>query len=141
MRLYAFSNYYLSSLQQGLQTAHLVANLFCQNSGGTSHRLDEWARWHKTIVILNGGNSANISAISHQLSTLGAQLGLPNASFCEDIESLNGAITVTGIVVPSNVYEFAAVREWNVTNIHLESVVSPTERELATILQSYPLAR
>ena len=60
---YSFVNYYLSDLQRGLQTAHVVADMFIKYDYLTpqeNHRLHFWARNNKTIIILNGGNSKNL---------------------------------------------------------------------------------
>lgn len=66
LRLYSFTNYYLSDLQKGLQTAHLVSEMFTKYVTGKHKKmLFEWATNHKTIIILNGGNSNGV-IISHK---------------------------------------------------------------------------
>lgn len=139
MRLYTFTNYYLSSLQNGLQTAHVVSDLFALHP--TNRGLHVWAAVHKTIIILTGGNSADLDIISNQLDDLGGRLGLATATFREDGPSLNHATTACGIIVPANVYEYAAVRVFDETNAHMHDTVNDDERELATLIRSYPLAR
>lgn len=139
MRLYSFANYYLSSLQQGLQTAHVVSELFAYYPH--NDKLIDWATHHKTIIILNGGNSADLVSIGTKLGVIGHQLNLPNAFFREDGESLNWSPTACGIIVPAHVYEFAAVRVFTEDNMHLYDTVTETEQELAAVLKSYPLAR
>lgn len=139
MRLYTFTNYYLSPLQLGLQTAHVVSDLFAlhpENRG-----LQVWAAVHKTIIILNGGNSADIDTLGVQLDTLANKLGLVAATFHEDSSSLNHAATACGIIVPPNIYEFAAVREFTDDNMYMYGTVNSDEQALAAILKSYPLAR
>jgi hypothetical protein len=139
MRLYSFTNYYLSSLQNGLQTAHVVSDLFAlhpENRG-----LQVWAAVHKTIIILTGGNSTDLDTIGDQLDTLGGRLGLATATFHEDGPSLNHATTACGIIVPANVYEYAAIRVFDETNAYMLDTVNDDERELANLIKSYPLAR
>ena len=107
MRFYSFTNAnYMSQLQLGLQTAHVVAEVAVnsykfKNSG----MFGMWARDHKTITILNGGNCAGLLEIKEFFE----QSANPYvwASFNEDQESLNGAITAVGIVVPAEIYETA----------------------------------
>jgi hypothetical protein len=144
MRLYSFTNYYLSPLQLGLQTAHVVGNMMSPPAY-TDKAYDvvtEWARFHKTIVILNGGNSAALDDIFRQLAILGADLNLPVAKFTEDLQSLNGATTAVGIVVPSRVYDYAASDAFSVVMPIYDSVgISYAEHELAVITRSCPLAR
>lgn len=144
MRLYSFTNYYMSPLQLGLQTAHLVADMFAHHSCGNvlTDRLHEWAVHHKTIIILNGGNSANITDIYQQLQRVNTSLCLPMGIFQEDMESLNGAVTVTGIVVPSKIYEYASSPLFSVMEPEIDLAdVSQAEHDLAVILRSCPLAR
>lgn len=137
MRLYSFVNYYLSSLQQGLQTAHIVSELFACHSDNPL--LHEWAQYHKTIIILNGGNSESIWNIFQQIADSG--VNLPFAVFSEDHQSLNNAITACGILVPHHIYEFANVREFTEDNMYLYDTVTDNEQIIANILKSYSLAR
>ena len=139
MRLYSFTNYYLSPLQLGLQTAHVVSDMFALHPDNRG--LQVWAAVHKTIIILNGGNSADIDTLGDQLGVLANKLGLAAATFHEDGPSLNHAATACGIIVPPNIYEFAAVREFTDDNMHLYGTVNSDEQALAAILKSYPLAR
>lgn len=119
MRLYTFCNYYLSSLQQGLQTAHVVHELFNkydvnQFSSSTDEsayslerelQLRDWSQNHKTIVILNGGNCQTLTDLVQFLHSM--QNPFPYTGFCEDGESLNFALTCVGIVLPERIYDAA----------------------------------
>ena len=110
-RFYGFGNYYLSSLQQGLQSGHCVAELFVQHLGekNKSALVYEWASNHKTMVLLNGGNSGSLQDLYdffNQLKNSG--MDLPFVKFHEDQVSLGGALTYVGIVVPSYIYDLAA---------------------------------
>ena len=91
---------YLSSLQKGLQTAHVVSELALNS---TDDLFTEWAEKDKTIIVLNGGNSASLEAFEEFLST--SECGWPWAAFREDEQSLNGAITAVGVIVPESVYK------------------------------------
>lgn len=73
-RLYTFINFYLSSIQQGIQSAHIVSELFTKYPQGKTHNitinghaianahfaLQQWATEDKTIIVLNGGTSFDI---------------------------------------------------------------------------------
>ena len=91
----------MSQLQLGLQTAHCVAEMSMQK-----HEMFEiWAKMHKTIVILNGGNCESLKNLRDYLNH---PMNLfPHASFEEDEASLNGAITSVGIILPEGIYEAA----------------------------------
>lgn len=150
-RLYSFSNYYLSSLQKGLQTAHLVEelNLKYTLTGAIGWRslsndfktmyniLQEWGKYHKTIIILNGGNSENLQSIYDNLLQLGNQLSLPVAKFNEDEKSLNNALTCVGIVVPMNLMTYVPPTvTWNSDG----SGYKPPQIQLQELIKGYGLA-
>lgn len=108
MRLYSFVNYYISPLQQGLQTAHVVAELFNDYTlCGPFEILREWSEDHKTIVILKGGNSKDLLDLFYIFND--ENNDYPFAQFCEDEQSLNGACTAVGIVLPPMIYNTAAL--------------------------------
>jgi hypothetical protein len=107
---------YLSSLQNGIQTAHIVSELFAKYDSAESDNpqteqqesmVYDWAHDHKTIINLDGGNSANLTSINDWLEL--NECPFPFTSFHEDEESLNGAITGVGIVLPEYVYEAMAL--------------------------------
>lgn len=114
MRFYGFGNYYLSSLQQGLQSAHVVGDLAAASVAGgkvtqKGKIFFEWADQHKTMVLLNGGNSASLEAIFQKFNVFASSgMHLPFAKFHEDEQSLCGALTYVGIVVEEKYYNAAA---------------------------------
>lgn len=114
MRFYGFGNYYLSSLQQGLQSAHVVGDLAAASveNGKVTQKgqiFFEWADKHKTMVLLNGGNSASLEAIFQKFNVFAKNgMHLPFAKFHEDEVSLGGALTYVGIVVEEKYYNAAA---------------------------------
>jgi len=133
MRLYSFVNYYLSDLQRGLQTAHVVAELGASYPRLTpqvpliteepaTRILWDWAINHKTIIILNGGNSAELIKLYNELvSPLRSRY--PVAFFEEDEASLNMATTAVGIVLPAMMYE--AVQEHSQLEIETAFTYAP----------------
>lgn len=111
MRLYTFVNFYISSIQQGIQTAHVVHELF--NKYGMREiqyhdaflQLHNWARNHKTIIVLNGGIDASLNDLFEFMKD--PNNGYPFACFREDEQSLGGILTAVGIVLPAEIYEAA----------------------------------
>lgn len=117
MRLYTWTNQYLSSIQKGIQTAHLVQSLFTKytHPEASQHNirpnlipraaehLNEWALNHRTIIVLNGGNCAGLRTVCDILNT--EDNPFPWTSFHEDEQSLNKAHTVTGVVLSSPIYD------------------------------------
>jgi hypothetical protein len=112
LRLYSFCNFYLSSIQQGIQTAHLVAELW--NNWNTSDykkcvkskMLWDWSNNHKTIIVCNGGTSKDILDAYNMLTNL--KSNFPMAIFAEEpgaIDSIGSAVTGFGIILPEEIYD------------------------------------
>ena len=165
MRLYSFTNMYLSRLQFGLQTAHVVSEMFTRYHRGCNDDeydiLQDWACNHKTIIIFDGGYSETLSHLEDFFSSFGNPY--PWAAFREDPLALGsgiaegppGALTAVGVVLPERIYETAAyAREDEATRILLNTyalnqVVNPDipndlsnwEMDMVSELNKYKLAR
>lgn len=113
MRLYSFVNAnYLKHIQHGLQTAHAAVELYNKYPENTDDGnclrydiLNEWARNHKTIIILDGGDCLDLEEIVKFFKLNDAALGLPWSYFKEDSRSLNNALTAVSVVVPAEIYD------------------------------------
>lgn len=140
MRLYTLCNFYLSAIQQGVQTAHVTSELFAKyrQDSLARRKLYEWAEEHKTIIILNGGAAGNIREAALQLQAIGKVLNLPTAWFHEDEFSLDGTMTCTGIVVPEKIYDAKATFN-GVEDVYVG--LNVVESTLAMALRSKGLAR
>lgn len=122
-RLYTFINFYLSSIQQGIQSAHLVSELFMKYSNCFEKDvINDWANKDKTIIVLNGGTSFDIRQDYIHVSNLAEKLRLstnphspkigkwflPHAFFTEDFNALgaydNGVVTGFGIIIPEEIW-------------------------------------
>ena len=119
MRLYSLTNMYLSPIQQGIQTAHALHELY-ENYAGfsneTSSKIHEWAKNHKTIIVLNGGYQSSIAESVELFADITNTLYLPYAFFNEEKNALNGALTAACIVVPEEIYNMSETK--TVTTIH-----------------------
>ena len=106
-RLYSFINMYLSQIQQGIQTAHIVHELFNKYyvmSSAAPTRLRDWSQSHKTIIVLNGGEGRAIDEMLEVTKPFAAKLDLPFADFHED-EGLGNIRTGFGIVLPEEIFD------------------------------------
>lgn len=109
MRYYGFGHFYLSSLQQGLQAAHVIADMFGKYATSGEEfdfGLNMMMRWvddHKTIILLNGGNSKDLELLVAFFDSPDNKF--PHDCFFEDAASLNEALTSVGIVLPARIYE------------------------------------
>lgn len=107
-RFYSFTNYYISSIQKGIQTSHLVSEMSILENKGTPY--NNWALYDKTVVVLNGGNAKKLNEIYEAAIPFGKEYGFPVVKFHEDADSLNGALTAVGILLPEVVYETARLQ-------------------------------
>lgn len=109
MRFYTYNHLWLSSLQKGLQAGHAAVELmisFEKNSEEGMIAFD-WAENHKTMMLMNGGNSQMLEETYEFFDSLKSEgMNLPFVRFYEDSESLNGSITSVGIVITEEIYEF-----------------------------------
>lgn len=120
MRFYGFGNYYLSSLQQGLQAAHVIADIaascISEDNSPEYKQFIEWADNHKTIVLLNGGNSDDLFQLFDFFDTIDNPY--PFDMFNEDEASLMRAATCVGIIVPEEIYQTAEFLRYGLITKH-----------------------
>lgn len=151
MRFYAMGNYYLSSIQQGIQALHVLGEMVAKYSEFMSDTSTQvlygWMHNHKTVVCLNGGDSHDLRELWLLLSDP-RNTYLPVAKFNEDQVSLDGALTCVGIVLPERLYDAEWVNHpdggfwfdstaFNGVGSHIEG----WEAELLDVIKKLPLAR
>jgi hypothetical protein len=109
LRLYSFVNFYLSSIQQGIQTGHLAVDLVkkylytAETKHLVQHQLTNvWAEEHKTFIVLNGGDDKEVRRILDQLYNLCSVLELPYCYFLEP--GLGSIVTCCGVIVPERYF-------------------------------------
>lgn len=110
MRRYTFTNWMLNSVQQGIQAGHAGDELFVKYRNSIeqdSKNLWTWAKYHKTYILLNGGDYKSIKEIAlyFQREACTFSWAAPWASFNEDAQSLGGLLTSVAIIVPEYIYE------------------------------------
>ncbi len=156
MRAYFFGNFYLSSIQQGIQALHCVSDMFVQYGHESNHErtlLYDWAANHKVVVLLNGGNAESLRETYLSFRNLCGELRYPYGTFSEDAESLDSARTCVGVIVPEGIYKYNEIereqrqsRSMNPSPLGNIFVSNPwqlnaTEKALAGIIDAAPLAR
>jgi hypothetical protein len=110
-RAYYFGNMYLSSIQQGIQALHCTSEMYlkvrAQREANPQAVVDlyTWGADDKTVVLLNGGDCAALSAIADQLASLDNDYVW--AEWSEGKTDLNSALTCVGIILPPRIYESA----------------------------------
>ncbi len=113
MRCYHLNNFYLSGIHAGIQSAHAqheLATKYLMAEDGdvyeeTLIQYEEWAKHHKTIVVLNGGMQKDLQAWVDFLTVNSHHL-FPWSAFHESMEALNGALTNVALVLPEHMYRF-----------------------------------
>jgi len=146
MRAYFFNNMYLSSIQQGIQAQHCTAEIFMKYVNDPRHdpndeevMLYNWAREHKTTIILNGADAERMDDIS--LHMQGSDNPYPWAAFLEPGLGDN-VLTSIGIILPEKIYAGAAeIRKAHRGQYIPQVYITDWEEELCEIMNSCPLAR
>ena len=103
LRLYSFVNFYLSQIQQGIQTGHAAVQLirtYTDKKQKHHELVMDWADNHKTFIVLNGGHNAALE----QTLEIVQRSGYPYSAFFEDGPSLGGLMTTVAVVLPENVF-------------------------------------
>lgn len=162
MRCYTFGNYYMSSIQQGIQAAHSISELFVKyydfelddNSSVLEQEryfikesLYDWAENHKTMVCLNGGALGDLKNIRELM--LDPENKYAWSTFYEDEHSLGEILTNIAIILPESIYDSAAkIRSGEYlldgNKVYEEKFVmnlTDFEKKLIQLLNSSQLAR
>lgn len=139
LRLYSFVNFYLSSIQQGVQTGHAAVDLVMKYTADSDHgnTVRDWASNHKTFIILNGGNMASLQ----ERATIVQNSGLPYVTFSEDEQSLGGIMTTVAVVVPENIFSAVPVDNmggFDLGNYYYQTPVG-RESEFAAVDTYFPV--
>lgn len=110
LRAYALVNQYIAGIHAGIQTAHALMELVNKYEGPIPQsstavkNLRQWRNSDKTLIVLDGGYQKNIYAemeVWNRVSRI-----YPSASFCEEQDALNGALTAAVIIVPEYIYKY-----------------------------------
>jgi hypothetical protein len=108
-RLYTFVNFYLSSIQAGIQSLHVLGEMIAnhetanaQEARNVSFDLSSWAVNNKTVIVLNGGNAESLREITLAIEALDNEFTW--AWFKEDEQSLDRALTACGIILPDTMF-------------------------------------
>lgn len=131
LRFYTYTNFYISSIQHGIQTGHASVDLLqkyrrkfddavnSENDSEKANRImqarnnlavvTDWADNHKTYVVLNGGDDSGINKIND----LASKTGFPFIDFKEP--GLGNIRTCVGIILPDEIFTMKRVvikNEW-----------------------------
>jgi hypothetical protein len=99
-RAYFWGNFYLSSIQQGIQAGHVIGNMAisCQENSD----FIQWADEDKTMILRNGGDHISLYNFVTDLQIQGGEYSWDY--FEESGDALSNSITSVGIILPNYVY-------------------------------------
>lgn len=104
-RMYCVVNQYIAGIHAGIQSAHAMSEMFLdysQRRNKAGSLLWDWADRDKTVIVLNGGYQSSLQELCEKLKPLSGTY--PWASFCEEQDALNGAMTAVAVVLPEYMY-------------------------------------
>lgn len=104
-RLFCWVNMYLSQIQRGIQTAHVVSQIAVNERDDKNSIYWHWASLDCTIQVYNGGMYSDISEISNQLQVNHGEY--PYAKFYESSAAMNGMLTSVGVILPRKIWQSA----------------------------------
>ena len=109
MRLYGITNMYMSGVHAGIQTQHSTVEAFVKYPNNTPQysTLIDWATYHKTTIVVNGGmhdNMMNILGLMEKWEAEEKYEVLPFAPFYEP--GVNNALTSISIVMPQDAIDY-----------------------------------
>lgn len=103
---YVFTHQYLNTMQQGIQSAHAIAEISVRAFSGNDTIRDgyvEWATHHKTIRILNAGSGAMFDDTYRGFVETTVEYHLPFALFCEP--DISDMMTAFGFIMTPKAIE------------------------------------
>jgi hypothetical protein len=124
LRCYTFTDFMLSSIQQGIQSGHAsmeLVNKYLLEQGwinGMAEQVNDWIQNHKTIMCMNGGSFADVTGWLQFFEdglVLSHQNDFPFVGFTEE-EAQGGNLTSVAVVLPERIFNgVTAIREakWN----------------------------
>lgn len=147
LRLYTFTLYQLSPIQQGIQAGHAAVELAMKSykkqmtlrSGTDFKTYYDWAVNWKTMVLLNGGDLNELRELSDFFTT-GANM-FPWATFYESEDSLGGCMTSIAVILPARIFLTAEAARKKIPLEPEEIPFTEWEIELIDRLSKTGLAR
>jgi hypothetical protein len=147
LRLYTFTLYQLSPIQQGIQAGHAAVELGMRcyknqmtlRSGTDFKTYYDWATNWKTMVCLNGGDLHELCELRSFLNSV--QNPLPWVPFYESEDSLGGILTSIAIILPARIFLTAEAARKKIPLEPEEDPFTEWEIELIDRLSKASLAR
>lgn len=140
-RMYCVVNQYIAGIHAGIQSAHAMSEIFLdysQRRNKAGNLLWDWADRDKTVIVLNGGYQSSLQELCDKLKPLSGTY--PWASFCEEQDALNGAMTAVAVVLPEYMYspQYAEVVDLVKLSVYTPPQIANQHRdEMGNTVHSY----
>lgn len=99
-RAYFWGNFYLSSIQQGIQAGHVIADM--SQSCKTNDDFIQWALDDQVMIVKNGGDNKAIKELVSHFEQYANDYSWDY--FSESGDALNYTFTSVGIIVPDYIW-------------------------------------
>lgn len=148
MRAYYWGNLYMSSIQQGIQSLHCTGELFIKyhpqgsftvEAVKASADLYDWAENHKTVIVLNAGEMKALEKVRKLFDD--PENPYAWASWNESEESLAGALTSVGVILPERIYIGAREMKKFWRNWNNKRNLTPWEIKVCELINTTYMAR
>ena len=118
LRMYGFVNYQLTGIQMGIQFSHALTEYSLENFHSNDYL--DWAKYWKTVILLNGGTTNNnpdrLGTLNQTYNTL-VDNGVICSSFSEP--DLGDQMTAISFIVDERVFnrvKYLDFGDWIVEN-------------------------
>jgi hypothetical protein len=132
LRMYFFVMYNLSGIQKGIQVGHAAVEY--QLDYGNKKLYKEFAKNHKTFIVLDGGGSNDMLEREREL----IKFKMDFASFQEP--DLNNSVSAIAFIVPEDVYGMDISKYENDPDLEWLQPKIYKDLQFARYLKSFRLA-
>ncbi len=126
---YIFTHQYLNTIQQGIQSAHVVAELFAQHkiSGNEDHleKVYEWACDHKTIRILNAGAGVAFDDRYTRFIEIVSEYNFNLPAVCFSEPDINNLVTAFGFIMTVEAIERIETEQRDMERLEIDPETHP----------------
>lgn len=124
-RMYFFVMGNISGRQQGIQAGHAAVEYGLKY--GIQRDYKNFAKYHKTFIVLDGGSSGDMECRAHELETFGVKIA------CFHEPDLNDSLSAIAFIVKEEIYTAT-------DDDYAEGRISANQINFSRYLKSFKLA-
>jgi hypothetical protein len=134
---YIFTHQYLNTMQQGIQSAHVVAELTLFDQYREDYEM--WARHYKTLRILNAGSGEAFFNTYTRFMEIASAYDLPNACFIEP--DMYDKMTAFGFIISPRHIDRIEQEQSDLKNLYYGEDVDPDSLPIIDFLSNLRSAK